>query len=132
MNRGRYKKSNRRKRKIRNIVIICVVAAITLFIMFLAVGLSLSEKTKNNKPNDKAVTQEDETDKKGARKVKEVNAYPLPLLEDGSIFSTRLSKIKEGASAVCVSLNRPDGTLLYRSEIASKFSYLNISTNTVH
>ena len=129
MNRGRYKKSNRRRRKIRNIVIISVVSAIALFIIFLAVGLSLSEKTKNDRIHDKNATKEEETNDKDTRKVKDVSAYPLPLLEDGSLFSTRLSKIKEGASAVCVSLNRPDGTLLYRSEIASKFTYLTVASD---
>ena len=51
------------------------------------------------------------------------------MLEDGSQFATRLSKIKEGASAVCVSLNKPDGTLLYRSEVASKFTYLTVASD---
>lgn len=127
MNRGRYKKSNRRKRKIRNIIIISIAAATALFITFLAVGLSLSEKTKKDKLNEKNnAVSENEDEDVSKRKVKDVCAYPLPLLEDGSSFSSRLAGIKDGASSVCVSLNRPDGTLLYRSDIASKFSYLTV------
>ena len=123
MNRRRYKKSNYRKRKIKTIVIISVVSFIVLFAVFMIVGLSLAEKTTDYTPFEDEFDY-NESDSETARKPKNVKAYPLPLLEDGSIFSSRLAKIKEDATAVCISLNRPDGTLLYRSALASSFTYL--------
>lgn len=128
MNRGRYGKNNRRNRKIKAIVMISVTAAVTIFIIFLAVGLSLAKKTKDYEVAEDDFTER-ETDTSQARQVKAVNAYPLPLLEDGSSFSTRLSGIKEDATSVCVSLNAPDGTLFYRSSVASKFTYLSIKSD---
>ena len=128
MNRGRYKKSNPRKRYIKAAIIISVAVLITLFIIFLAVGLSLSEKKKSYEYDDKEFDR-DETVKEETRQVQTVNAYPLPLLEDGSNFSARLAEIKEDANSVCVSLNNPDGTLLYRSSIASSFTYLSVDAN---
>ena len=99
MNRGRYKRNNRRKRRTKTIIIISIVAFIALFAIFLAVGLSLAEKTKDYEVEGDDYEFE-ETDQSGEREVKSVNAYPLPLLEDGSMFSTRLAGIKDGASAV--------------------------------
>ena len=123
MNRGRYKKSNYRKRRIRTIIIISSISLIVLFAIFMIVGLSLAEKTTEYQPYD----DDDgyfETDADDLRKIKSVQAYPLPLLEDGSLFTSRLEKINENATAACISLNRPDGTLLYRSSLASSFTYL--------
>jgi hypothetical protein len=87
------------------------------------VGLSLAEKTTDYTPFEDEFDY-NESDSETASKPKNVKAYPLPLLEDGSILSSRLAKIKEDATAVCISLNRPDGTLLYRSALASSFTYL--------
>ena len=70
-----------------------------------------------------------ETDMESLREVKSVHAYPLPLLEDGSSFASRLAGIKEDATSVCVSLNKPEGTLLYRSNIASSFTYLSVASD---
>ena len=123
MNRRRYRKNNYRKKRLKNIIIISVSAIIVLFIIFLAVGLSLAEKTKDYEIEYDDVEYTD-AKKKSTRKVAEINAYPLPLLEDGSSFSSRLSGIKENATAVSMALNRSDGTLLYRSDLASSFSYL--------
>ena len=128
MNRGRYKKSNRRKRRIKSAIFISATVLIILFIIFLAVGLSLSEKKKDYDDNDLDFDRE-ESEKREPREVRSVNAYPLPLLEDGTSFSSRLAGIKEGATSVCVSLNDPDGTLLYRSAIASSFTYLAVKSD---
>lgn len=128
MNRGRYKKSNRRKRRIKSAIFISATVLIILFIIFLAVGLSLSEKKKGYDDNDLDFDRE-ESDERETREVRSVNAYPLPLLEDGTSFSSRLAGIKEGATSVCVSLNDPDGTLLYRSAIASSFTYLAVKSD---
>lgn len=129
MNRGRYKykRRNRQKKRVKIIVLISVISALILFIIFLTVGLSLSEKTKK----DYEVPGDDfdyrETKKEKTREAKNVHAYPLPLLEDNSKFASRLEGIKEDATDVCVSLNKPDGTMLYRSNIASSFTYLSVA-----
>ena len=128
MNQRRYRKSNYRKQRTKNIIIICIVAAILLFAIFLIWGLSLAEKTKDYEIEGDDFEQE-ESDTQEKREVKSVKAYPLPLLEDGSSFSSRLAGIKEGASSVCVSLNKPNGTLLYRSSVASSFSYLSVESD---
>ena len=128
MNRGRYRKNNYKKRRIKTVILISAAAITVLFIIFLAVGLSLADKTKDYEVEEDDFVQR-ETDEDDARKVKNVNAYPLPLLEDGSSFATRLAGIKEGATSVCVSLNAPDGTLFYRSSIASKFTYLSVKND---
>ena len=128
MNRGRYRKSNYRKRRTKTIILISVAAIIILFIIFLAVGLSLAEKTRDYEVEEDDFIQK-ESDKDDLRKAKNVNAYPLPLLEDGSSFASRLANVKEGATSVCVSLNDRDGILFYRSAIASKFAYLTIKSD---
>ena len=99
MNRRRYKKSNYRKRIIKTIVIISVVSFIVLFAVFMIVGLSLAEKTTDYTPFEDEFDY-NESDSETARKPKNVKAYPLPLLEDNSIFSSRLAKIKEDAIAL--------------------------------
>ena len=129
MNRRHYRKSNYRKRRIKNIIIISIIASIVLFIIFLIMGLSLAEKKKQFDINDYDFENNNETDEENLREVVNVSAYPLPLLEDGSSFSSRLANIKEDATSVCISLNKPDGTLLFRSSLASSFSYLNVASD---
>lgn len=129
MNRGQYKRRNRRKRRTKIIVCISLISALILFIIFLTVGLSLSEKAKKDYDIEDDDFEYQDTDSEDARKVKNVHAYPLPLLEDGTNFSSRLNGIKEDANDVCVSLNKPDGTLLYSSNIASSFTYLSVAPN---
>jgi hypothetical protein len=128
MNRNQYAKRNYRKRNSKAIIIIALIIAIVLFIIFLIVGLSLADKTKDYEVEGDDFEQT-ETDTSGKRIVENVKAYPLPLLEDNSTFASRLAGIKEGATAVCVALNKPDGTLLYRSAIASKFPYLTVESD---
>ena len=128
MNQRRYRKSNYRRQRNKKIIIISVISVIVLFAIFLAWGLSLANKTKDYEIEGDEF-EETEADTENTRTVQTVNAYPLPLLEDGSSFSSRLAGIKEGAKSVCVSLNKPNGTLLYRSAIASSFSYLSVESD---
>lgn len=127
MNRRRYKKSNPRKRRIRSIIIFSAVAAALVFAIFMIAGLSLSEKTKSDDFDEDYEQRETEAEK--PRKAQSVSAYPLPLLEEGSSFSSRLSAIGDDAKAVCVALNKPNGTLQYRSSLASKLSYLTVESD---
>ena len=121
MNRGSRYRRNNRKRKTKKIILISVFAILILFVIFMASGLFLSEKVKENdftaSINNQGV-KAPETE----QTVQAVNAYPLALLEDGSSFSSRLSSVNDDAKAVCISLNTPSGTLLFRSSVASHFS----------
>ena len=128
MNQRRYRKSNYRRQRTKTIIVISVISAIVLFAIFLIWGLSLADKTKDYEIEGDEF-EERESDSEVTRTVNTVNAYPLPLLEDGSSFSSRLASIKEGANSVCISLNKPNGTLLYRSSIASSFPYLSVESD---
>lgn len=130
MNNGsRYRKSNYRKKRIKTIVIISLIAFVVLFVVFMSIGLSLAEKTKAPELSDFDDLDADSSNSENKKEVAEVQAYPLPLLEDGSSFASRLSSVPDGATAVCVSLNTPDGTLNYRSSLASSLSYLSVASD---
>jgi len=129
MNRNRhmqYRRSVYRRRKIRTTIIATVVALLVLFVLFMIIGTALHNKTyKDPYATDEAI---DETEDSGESLVsaQTVGAYALPLLEDGSKFADRLAGISPNANAVCVALNSPDGTLLYRSDLASSLSQLSV------
>lgn len=124
MQRVRYRKKKYRSGRIKAIVFISIAVIVVLVVLFLAIGLSFADKTKDYEiPEDFVPPSTDVTDEKA---VASVQAFPLPLLEDGSSFSSRLAGIDESAQAVCISLNKPNGTLLYRSSLASKLSYLSV------
>lgn len=125
---SRYRKSKYRKKRIKAILITSIIALVVLFIIFMSVGLSLSEKTKEPYLDDEFDDFE-ETDQTQKRIVQKVGAYPLPLLEDGSSFASRLAAINEDAKSVCISLNKPDGTLMFRSSLASSLSYLSVASD---
>ena len=123
---AQYRKSLYRKKRVKAIALISAFVLIALFVLFLLVGNALHKKisedelSKNNsqKPSESDVTTSE------IPEAKAVGAYALPLLEDGSAFSDRLSAIPANAESVCIALNTTDGTLLYRSELSSDLSYL--------
>ena len=128
MQRVRYKKKKYRSGRIKAIVLIAIAVVVVLVVLFLAIGISFANKTKDYEiPEDDFVTKS--TDSSEEKTVASVQAYPLPLLEDGSSFASRLAGIDENAQSVCISLNKPDGTLLYRSSLASKLSYLSVESD---
>ena len=118
-----YRKSVYRKRRIRAIVISCLVAVILAFALFMIIGTALHSRSDEPKQPS---AQETDVKVNGSTlpSASAVGAYALPLLEDGSKFSDRLKTINSEASAVCISLNTPDGTLLYRSELAKELPTL--------
>lgn len=127
MNKGSRYRRNRRKRRIKSIAIISISALIILFVIFMVVGLSLSKKPKPSDGGDFSNQQTAVSDQK--LPVTSVNAYPLPLLEDGSSFASRLSDVNDSATSVCISLNRPNGELLFKSSVASHFSSLLVKSD---
>lgn len=120
-----YRRSIYRKRKIKTIIISSVVAIIVIFALFMIVGSVLHNKTKDGDTKNPDATAPESTEKVLAS-ARTVGAYPLPLLEDGSNFSDRLAAIPPNANAVCVNLNEEDGTLLFRSALASKLSHITV------
>lgn len=120
-----YRKNIYRKKRTKAIAVIIGVALVALFILFLVIGNALHKKTSDREdtPNEEQSELPEATD--GALpEAAAVGAYALPLLEDGSAFSSRLSEIPEGADAVCIPLNSEDGLLQYRSELAAEFPFL--------
>ena len=118
-----YRKSVYRKRRIKAIVISCLVAVILAFALFMIIGTALH--SRSDEPTQPP-SQETDAKVNGSSlpSASAVGAYALPLLEDGSNFSDRLKAINSEASAVCISLNLPDGTLLYRSDLAKELPTL--------
>ncbi len=118
-----YRRSVYKKRKIKTAIIITAVAAVlVLFLLFVIIGNMLNNSISESKNTDDDYFFEETEDDNKLPTAPAIQAYPLPLLEDGSSFSARLDAIGEDAGAVCINLNRPDGTLLFRSEIASSLA----------
>lgn len=118
-----YRKSIYRKRRIRAIIICTVLILAVAFALFMIVGTALHNKTQKPSDGEGRETNKEETDVK-LPQAASVGCYALPLLEDGSAFSSRLNAIDSEAAGVCVNLNNSDGTLLFRSELASSLSQL--------
>ena len=116
-----YRKSIYRKRRIRAAVISCTVAIILAFALFMIIGTALHSRNEQS-PETEPLETENTVTKNPLPAASTVGAYPLPLLKDGSRFSDRLKSITEDANAVCINLNSSDGTLLYRSELATNLS----------
>lgn len=121
MNRGSRYRRNNRKRKTKKIIIISISAVLILFVIFMVSGLFLSEKVKENAFTATTNNQGGKIPQ-SEQVVPSVNAYPLAILEDGSSFNSRFSAVSDVADQVCVSLNTPQGELLFKSTVASHFS----------
>ena len=120
-----YRKNIYRKRRMGAVLIFSIVAVALIFALFLIIGTALHSKTKEPEATDKPLSDTVGTDNK-LPEAATVGAYSLPLLEDGSTFSTRLSNISSSANAVCINLNTRDGTLLFNSSLASELSHLKV------
>lgn len=118
-----YRKSAYRKKRMKAIFIICAVALVLLFILFIIIGNALHEKTTDpvGEPSGSASGSDAAPSLKPARSI---NGYALKLLEDGSNFSDRLASIPEGASALSLPLNATDGTLYFRSTLTDELPFL--------
>ena len=120
-----YRKSIYRKRRIRAAVISSAVAIILAFALFMIIGTALHSRNEQS-PETEPQNTESTVTKNPLPSASLVSAYPLPLLKDGSKFSERLNSISEESNAVCINLNSPDGTLLYRSKLASELSNVSV------
>ncbi len=125
-----YRRNIYRKKRTKAIAVIIAVALALLFVLFLIIGNALHKKTSSDEtPNDNGT--EAATDANNSLPSAEaIGAYALPLLKDGSTFSSRLSAIPNGAEAVCINLNSTDGTLYYRSDLSSNFSFLKYASDS--
>ncbi len=121
MNRGSRYRRNNRKRKTKKIIIISISAVLVLFMIFMVSGLFLSDKVRENDFTSSINNQGGKVPE-SEKTISTVNAFPLALLEDGSSFLSRLSAVNDKSESVCISLNSPDGMLLFNSSVASHFS----------
>ncbi len=118
-----YRNSIYRKRRIKTVLLLCGAVLAVAFVIFLIVGNILHSKTEEN-PNESNNTHNStEATDAPLPAARQIGAYALPLLGDKS-FSERLAAIRPNANAVCINLNRADGTLLFASSLASSFSKL--------
>ena len=126
-----YRRNMYRKKRTKAIAVIIAVALVLLFVLFLIIGNALHKKTSNDEiPNDNGTEAPTDAKNDALPSAEAVGAYALPLLKDGSTFSSRLSDIPDGAEAVCIDLNATDGTLYYRSELSSNFSFLKYASDS--
>lgn len=125
-----YRRNIYRKKRTKAIAVIVAVALVVVFILFLIIGNALHKKTSTDNPNEPQGS-DNATDSKtpSLPSAQAVGAYALPLLQDGSTFSSRLSAIPEDAEAVSINLNETDGTLCYKSDLASEFSFLKVASD---
>ena len=126
-----YRKSSFRRRRTKAAIIIASIAVAVLVALFLIIGNALHNKTESTakKRNDKTSATEPDASASKLTEAKLISGYALPLLEDSSTFSERLSALPEDAEAVSVALNQPDGTLLYRSSLSSTLTFLESATD---
>ncbi len=112
----RYRRSVYRKRKIKIIVIttLCVIAVLAL--LFVIVGNMLGKKVTER--IDSGSSKQTATDLPHAT-VKDVSAYPVPLVSDGSTLDRRVANaVKDGYTDICFDIYGDDGSLLYVSPTA--------------
>jgi len=126
-----YRKSVYRKKRIKLIAIISAITVVVLLALFLIIGTALNNKTYTYSPDDPADgVPPSQTPSDSLPEANIVQAVALELLtQDSSSLSSRVAALPSGTTAVCVRLNQADGTLLYRSSIASSVSRFKIAEN---
>lgn len=122
---ARYRRMIMRRRRIRMILIISGILIAVLATVFLIVGSSLAKK--HTPPPTDEPEEEIESREPDAVYLPETMKGLATVLEtaDSSTLSGRLRALeKAGATAASVAMNRPDGTLCYRSATASSLGLL--------
>ncbi len=113
----RYRRSVYRRNRIKMTVIITAVCLAVLALILLVVGNIVGDKVEENRESRKPSQSVSESDAR--RDVPTVNAFPVPLSDDSSRLSTRLTRAAEaGYTHICFDLDSEDGTLLYSSPAA--------------
>lgn len=123
-----YRKSIYRRRRIRAVIICSVLVVVVAFALFMIIGTALHNKAQASRPPADDTEEVKGTDQK-PKQAPSAECYPLPLLEDGSTFSSRLDAIPDEAQAVCLSLNDESGKLFFRSDIAESLSHLSVHSD---
>ncbi len=122
-----YRNSIYRKRRIKTVLLLCGAVLAVAFVIFLIVGNILHSKTEENPSGNNNTNNSTETTDAPLPAARQIGAYALPLLGNGS-FEDRLSAIRPNANAVCINLNRADGTLLFSSSLAQSFTDLKLES----
>ena len=117
----RYRRSVYRKRRIKIIAITASCAVVVLALLFVIIGNVLGNRT-DGEDGEQSEGDTEQGFVDGHTPVREVRACHVPLNEDGTSLSGRLSSaVRGGYSDVCFELDTADGKLLYISEIAQRF-----------
>ena len=128
-----YRRSRRRRQRLRNILILSGVALVVLIIVFLIIGNALKDKVNENKPSKDSEQTDSDRNEPVRTTPKAIKASPV-LLEtnDASTFYSRLSRLQsKGSLAASVPLNTQEGALLYRSEVAIELGLQQIGEHSV-
>ena len=114
----KYRRNIYRKRRIRIILLSCLSAIAFIAVLFILIGNALGNKVDNN--ITKRSNKESKVEQTEHTVVQSVRSYPIPLFEESSKLSTRLTKAYEnGYTEVCLEFNsKSSGELLYSSPIA--------------
>ncbi len=121
-----YRKSIYRKNRVKLTLIISLCAVAALFILFLVVGNLLHAKTEPDDSNEGDGSKQTEQNTSTLPAASNITAYALPLLEEGTLLSGRLSAIDASCGAVSIALNNADGTLLFKPQLALSLPHLRV------
>lgn len=113
----RYRRSVYRRRNIRIALIASSCVVVVLALALIIIGNVLGNKVEEN--NEQPSTDIPPLGNSTGNEIKQVNAYPVALSEDGSTLSTRLTRAQnKGYTHICFDLDTADGTLQYISDLA--------------
>ena len=130
---GYYGRSNYRKRKWRNILIISAISLVILIVVFLVVGNILKKKTQDD-DNDGAVgTSVSDNTTIPEPVPHSINGYFVDMSGlSYAQFSDRISTLAaNGVTAVSLNLTDDTGILLYDSKTAQKLGYQTASDSRI-
>lgn len=130
---GYYGRSNYRKRKWRNILIISAISLVILIVVFLVVGNILKKKTQDD-DNDGAVgTSVSDNTTIPEPVPHSINGYFVDMSGlSYAQFSDRISTLAaNGVTAVSLNLTDDTGILLYDSKTAQKLGYQTASDSLI-
>ena len=125
----KYRRNIYRKRRIKIILLSCLSAIAFIAVLFILIGNALGNRVADN--ITKRSSKESNVEQAEHTIVPSVRSYPIPLFEETSKLSTRLTRAYEnGYTEVCFEFNsKASGDLLYSSPIAKSLGKQTDSTS---
>lgn len=132
-----YRQRVYRRRKIKYISIICVIALAALFVIFLIIGNILDRKVEDTVARldelESNAPHSSDTGEAPHAAPKSIHASPTALSAEGTSLDSRLAAIQSsGITAACFELDSKDGVLLYSSPTAQDLGYQSTDTSLWH